>query len=259
MPQYSGREGDPDYTRVAHGPAQHITGRRGAHRLPPLPPHCTAHGAQRHAKEPILTAHLFFALICLRRAPLRPSVWCRGARRVRRSPSTSSAAPAARAQPARRRGGMAPAALAPAPAGTLSRKARTARRAARRCCWRKSPAHCQVYRHSADFAVAGALSKETPLDGHAARGGLLVDTLAVEVVHAGSCSSAHTACIAAASPSQTKPSLAAPKSTLGAAQRRRLESVSSPTTGPHQVPRPARPCRPSPFPRARGDAPGRHQ
>jgi len=41
--------------------------------------------------------------------------------------------------------------------GTLSRKARTARRAARRCCWRKSPAHRQVYRHSADFAVAGAL------------------------------------------------------------------------------------------------------
>jgi len=107
-----------------------ITGRRGGHRLPPLPPHCTAHGAQRHTKEPILTAHLFFALICLRRAPLRPSVWCRGARRVRRSPSTSSAAPEARAQPARRRGGMAPAALAPAPA--VRCRGRRAPRAGRR-------------------------------------------------------------------------------------------------------------------------------
>jgi len=102
----------------------------GAHRLPPLPPHCTAHGAQRHAKEPILTAHLFFALLCLRRAPSRPSVWCRGARRVRRSPSASSATPAARAQPARRRGGMAPAALAPAPAGRC--RGRRAPRAGRR-------------------------------------------------------------------------------------------------------------------------------
>jgi len=80
-----------------------------------------------------------------------------------------------------------------------------------------------------------------------------VDALAVEVAHAGSCSSAHTACIAAASPSQTTPSLAAPPSTLGAARRRRLESGSSPTTSRHRVPRPARgPCRPSPCRRAEG-------
>jgi len=116
------------------------------------PPSLSLHRPRRAAarEEPILTAHLFFALLCLRRAPSHPSVWCAQssslALRLQRHADSSRIACA----PARRHGAGGTGSSA---CGTLSRKARTARRAARRCCWRKSPAHCQVYRHSAQCGL----------------------------------------------------------------------------------------------------------
>ena len=155
MPQYSGREGDPGYSGPWTSTARPLTSvytrvptlqihrqtekktagsQAGAGRTdcPPSPltaPPMARSGTRRSLSSPP-TSHLFFALLCLRRAPSCPSVWCRGARRVCRSPSASSATPAARAQPARRRGGMAPAVLAPAPAGRC--RGRRAPRAGRR-------------------------------------------------------------------------------------------------------------------------------
>ena len=121
---YPQTDREEDSRQPDHRPA------RGAQTAPPSPltaPPPARSGTRRSLSSPPTSSSLSSA------SGVRPRVrlvWCRGARRVRRSTSASSATPATRAQPARRRGGMAPAALAPAPAGRC--RGRRAPRAGRR-------------------------------------------------------------------------------------------------------------------------------